>query len=268
MDTEILAVAEGRFGRLSVTDGHGIRSLNCDWACHGSAWLEPGADIAGTTVFPGPIAESGYLIGWLLAVAAKPSGQVLMAGLGSGAGLITLAWAFPALRITVVEIDPAIITLARAHFPLLAHYEQTGTIHIVEADILDHVRQSTTEGWDVTCLDAYGNSSEPFCNQHLLMDLHGRTGDLWVNVLDDDQPPKLRRFAELMLDCGWRPRCQIPVHDPDDGEMCGNILLGTRMIDTYGLRSLRPFAAFDHPHATRAHRQIDLLLNHTQRYVH
>jgi len=161
-----------------------------------------------------------------------------------------------------------IIDLARKYFPLLGHFEQLGRIRVVEADIHDFVRQTEDANWTVTCLDAYGNSSEPFCTTRLLMDLHGRTEDVWLNVLDDDQPPKLHRYAELMIDCGWRPRCQIPVHDPDDGEMCGNILLGTRMVDTYGLRSFRPFATLDHPHATRAQRQIDVLLNHAQRYVH
>jgi predicted O-methyltransferase YrrM len=251
-----------------VADFNGVRSLSCDWACHGSAWLEPTVEIADGRYRPGPVPEPGYLVGWLLAAAARPDGHLLMAGLGSGAGLIALAWAFPRLRITVVEIDPEIIRLARGHFPLLGHFERQGNLAVCQGDIQEHVRMSTAGDWDITCLDAYGNSSEPFCNEGLLLDLHGRTRDVWVNVLDDGQPPRLRRFAGLMIDCGWRPRCQIAVHDPDDGEMCGNILLGTRMPDTYGLRSFRPFADFDHPHALRAHRQIDSLLNHTARYVH
>lgn len=257
----ILELAEGRFGQLSVCDAGGIRSLSCTWACHGSAWIEPAVEIGGVRFQPGPLPESLYLLSWLLAAAARPDGHVLMAGLGPGVGPIALAWAFPDLRITVVEIDPAMITLARRHFPLLAHYEALGRIRIVQQDIVEHVWQANDADWSIACLDAYQDTTSLYSPTALLQALHGRADAVWMNILEANGFEVTRRYADTLIDTGWQPECVMPVHDHADGVMCGNVLLGTVPLDQQALSGFAPFAGIDHPFAVRAQAQLVNLLS-------
>jgi hypothetical protein len=263
-DEVVLELVKGRFGQLSVCDGGGIRSLSCTWACHGSVWIEPAVEIGGVRFLPGPLPESLYLLTWLLAAAARPDGHVLMAGLGAGVGPIALAWAFPALRITVVEIDPEMITLARRHFPLLAHYEAQGQIRIVRQDIVEHVWQATDNDWSIACLDAYQETTSLYSPSALLQALHGRADAIWMNILESNGFEVTRRYADTLIDAGWQPQCVMPVQDHTEGIMCGNVLLGTQPIDVQALSTFAPFSSIDHPFAQRANAQLANLLTHVR----
>ena len=264
---ETLAVAPGLFGQLSVSDTADVRSLGCSWACHGSVWIEPAVHLDGVTYSPGPVPESVYLLGWLIAAAARPDGHVLMAGLGSGVGPIALAWAFPDLTVTVVEIDPAIIAMARQWFPLLAYYEAQGRIRIVTDDILAHVWQAPETDWSVACLDAYKEIPRLHAPSSLLQALHGRVDQIWMNILEDGGTQVTDRYAELLIDTGWEPAAVMSVHDPHGDVACGNVLLSTAMPDRNALAAFTPFAAIDHARARLADRQIAMLLSHLRSWT-
>jgi len=254
----------GRFGRLSVSDTAEVRSLDCSQACHGSAWLEPPAEIDGVLYRPGPIPESIYLLGWLLTAAADHEGHVLMAGLGSGAGPIAMAWTFPSLRLTVAEIDPVVIGLARRHFPLLAYFESQGRIRIVAQDIVELVQASNEDHWTMACLDAYEDSTRLHCPSALLQALRGRADGIWLNVLDDGFFTATRHFADLLIAHGWTPASVMAMDDFTSDFMSGNVLLGTRPLDLVALDDFAPFAALDHRNADRAHAQLRSLIKQTR----
>jgi hypothetical protein len=255
----------GRFGQLSVSDHGGVRTLSCSGICHGSMWLDPPAVIDGMIYRPGPIPEAEYLLGWLLAAAARPDGHVLMAGLGSGAGPIALAWAFPELRITVAEIDPAVVELARRHFPLLPYYEQQGRIRVVTQDIVELAWTSTTNDWSLACLDAFENGSHLHCPPALLQALHGRAEALWLNVLEVDNYRQTRRYADLLIDCGWEPTAVMAIVEPAGGGlMYGNVLLGTQPLALERLRNFAPFTALDHRQSQATHAELRSLIARTK----
>lgn len=264
---ETHAVTPGRFGQLSISDAANVRSLGCSWACHGSVWIDPAVDLDGVTYSPGPVPESVYLLGWIIAAAARPDGHVLMAGLGSGVGPIALAWAFPDLTVTVVEIDPAIIALARQWFPLLAYYEAQGRIRIVADDILAYVWKAQDADWSVACLDAYEDEPRLLAPSSLLQALHGRADQIWMNILEEDGSQVTDRYAALLIDTGWEPVAVMPVHDPHGDVACGNVLLSTVMPDRALLSEVQPFSIIDHPIARHADRQILTLLSHLRRWT-
>lgn len=257
-------VLMGRFGQLSVSDSEGVRSLSCSWACHGSSFLLPAAELAGGRLEPGPVPESDYMLGWLIAAAARPDGHVLMGGLGSGAGPIALAWAFPRLHVTVVEIDPLIVALARRHFPLLGHFEAAGRIAVVEQDVVEHVWQAGGADWSLACLDAYRDSASLYCPSALLQALHGRAAAVWLNILEDAAFDVTRRFADVLIDTGWSPACVLPVNEVPHGIPRGNVLLGTQAPAMTALRGFQPFGALDHPHARKADARLAGMLARQQ----
>lgn len=254
----------GRFGQLSVSDSEGVRSLDCNWACHGSSFLLPAGELAGASHQPGPVPESDYMLGWLIAAAAAPDGHVLMGGLGSGAGPIALAWAFPRLRVTVVEIDPAIIALARRHFPLLPALEAAGRIAVVQQDVVEHVWRARDAGWSLACLDAYRDSSGLYCPPALLQALHGRAAAVWLNILEGADFAATRQLADALVDTGWTPVSVLPVNEVPQGTERGNVLLGTQAPAMPLLRGFRPFGGLDHPHARKADARLAGMLARRQ----
>lgn len=260
MMSGVLADEPGRFGPLRVVDAAGRREMDCGPACLGASWLEPAFLVEGVAVRPGPLPAANYLLGWLVAAADRPDGHVLMAGLGSGAGPIALAAAFPALRVTVAEIDPAVITLARMHFPLLGHFERQGRITVLAEDIRDTVRRGDGGPWSIACLDAFVDDEALDCPPDLLDGLHGLADDLWLNLLDWEDYTATRRYGELLEDRGWRPAWRMPIHDGDDDAMAGNVLLGTRKLHRGRLRHLAPFLHLPHPRTDRLHRDLQTII--------
>ncbi len=250
----LIARAPGRFGHLTVTDAGGLRGLFCGADCHGTAWLEPAVTVAGEYYRPGPIPEADYLLAWLLAASPDPAGHVLMAGLGSGVGPIALAWAYPELRITVAEIDPAIIALAREHFPLLRAYERSGRLTIIARDILDVVWAPGAAQWSLACLDAYQEQERFYCPGPLLQGLHGRADAVWLNILEVVDLRATCAYGEALLSAGWEPSCVLPIPEPGGGPHFGNVLLGTQRPATAALMNFTPFAGLEHPRADAAHR--------------
>jgi hypothetical protein len=245
----IVEARPGRFGPLSVRDGDGVRSLWCGDLCHGASFLEPGIAVDGRILHPGPVPDAPYQYGWLLAVLHAPYARVLMAGLGSGSGVCTLLHHFPGLRVTVVEVDPAVVGLARRHLPLLDHHIRSGACTVVEDDFAAFVT-ATAERWEVALLDAYDGAGELDNPVAVLADLRERVAACWLNVADRDGEGA-RMMIERLATAGWIPRVAAVIRFGDDG-FAGNVVVGTASVDLAAAAALRPFAGLDHPNAQRA----------------
>ena len=252
----LVAHATGIFGRLEVRDHDGVRSFWCGCLCQGAFRLTPATKDGAQ---PGPIPDAPYHLAWLLPARQHPRGSILMAGLGCGAGAVALASCLPDARITVVEIDPAVITLALAHFPALADAVRAGRIEIVRQDILELAWSHRGDPWTFGLLDAFQTGPNSYHPAELLNALHGRCDELWVNVLevDDILLTAAHTCAELLTDCGWNACAMIPVRDYD-GSFTGNVLVGTAAISEHGSHPL-PFADIDHLAVLRAREIITRL---------
>lgn len=69
--------------------------------------------------------------------------DILVIGLGSGIGPVSLAYHFPKASITVVDIDPAVAQTVMGHYPLFAHLASTK-----HADGRPRIRMETPELMD------------------------------------------------------------------------------------------------------------------------
>lgn len=240
----VIAEADGQYGHISVRDADGLRSLCCGALCHGSSYLESAGVGVGATHAPGPVPEGSYPLGWSFAALPEPDGHLLMGGLGAGAGVTMLLHEFPELRITVVEIDPVVIRLARAHFPLLDKYVSEQRLSIISADLLEVAQRFHRPTWSSALIDLYQESSILHCPADLLVALRACTGNVWLNILDGAGRERVHHSCEVLRAAGWSPRSLIPTVSIHDGlhYQSGNFFLGTAPIDALQARCHRPFA--------------------------
>ncbi len=141
--------APGRFAEIFVVDEGDARSLRFDW--------ERGDD---QTVIrkghPEHLAMK-YLQGAMVGFAAVPeSRRFLMIGLGGGALTSYLAVTRPELVMDAVEIDPAVVAVAKAYFgveegPKLTIHVEDGARYVA----------NTEHRYDVIFVDAYGSDDIP-----------------------------------------------------------------------------------------------------------
>ncbi len=254
----IVEQADGQFGKVTIADLDGSRFLWCGTLCHGSSYLEPAAVIAGDRFVPGAVPEASYHVGWLLAVCAHPAGEVLMAGLGAGAGVTALLHEFPDLRLCVVEIDAEVIRLARRHFPLLGRYERDGRLSILHDDIARVVSSARSGGsprWSIALLDAYRFSAKLYCPATLLSDLRQQADAIWLNLVDEERlMPQVRRSAAALVSAGWAVRTVMPILSSHHGTTyrSGNVLIGSSAIDEAAAQAYTPFSGIEHAHAQQA----------------
>jgi spermidine synthase len=108
---------------------------------------------------PGTLNNSAYIsmfaAGLLLNSTVPVKPQVLVVGLGSGVGIAQILHHFPAATVEVVDIDPAVITMVRDHFPLMAWFESQGRVRFVARDARAYVRAQAGHGYNLVILDAY-----------------------------------------------------------------------------------------------------------------
>lgn len=89
--------------------------------------------------------------------------SILIIGLGGGTLPMALAQMFPQARIDTVEIDPAVVRVARAYFG----FRDTGRIQVFEMDGRVFVKRAIRQAqrYDVVMLDAFDHEYIP---EHLL----------------------------------------------------------------------------------------------------
>lgn len=241
--TRLLEEAQGRFGSIRVIENEDLRALFIGSQCQGAMFLA--CDDDGPQ--PGPFCGSAFATGWLLAGCRHPAGRGLILGLGGGAGVITLLANFPKMRVTVVEIDPEVVTLALRHFPRLTRLVRQGRLEIVQADARELVTASD-QTYDFVLLDAFTGDTElpPILRTPgFLARLGTRAKLVLANAIftlgDSAQEAWLTAFGEAS-----RPVVALyPVGAPEQWiHRPHNWILSTSRIDVP--RSFAPFASSSH----------------------
>lgn len=98
----------------------------------------------------------GYTRGLFLSLLHRePQERVLILGVGGGGMVRFLGQHFPATLVEAVEIDPAVVAVARSHFGI----EEGPTVRLHTADAFDFVAQ-TAETYDAIYLDAFLRAPE------------------------------------------------------------------------------------------------------------
>ncbi|MBL4763605.1 MAG: hypothetical protein JKY93_13030 [Gammaproteobacteria bacterium] len=136
----------GMFGPVRIITTSSLRYMIINQQVQGSFWLKDNT--------PSAIPASPYTSGFLLAASDDEWGCGLVFGLGVGASIISLLENFLNLHLTVVEIDPQVISSAQAYFPLLAHYQRQGRLTIITGDAFRFI-ETTRQHYDVVFLDAF-----------------------------------------------------------------------------------------------------------------
>lgn len=125
-----------------------------------------------------------------LSISAKDYGkQVLEIGLGGGGFDMRLSFFKPEVNITVVELDPLMVSVAYKWFGV----KDSDHHHVVIQDGLDFLKVATKTGleYDVIYLDACGNDESLYCPHEIfhtttavrmIRKVLRRTGTLIVNV--------------------------------------------------------------------------------------
>lgn len=202
----MLASARAKFGPLTVQEYRGARILTLNGQVQGGSFMEPSADCVRPGLKgPGPISCSCYTSGWLAAGACHPRGSVLMIGLGSGAGVVSLLYNFPEISVDVVEIDPVMIEHAIEWFPLVAHYIDIGRLRIHEADATEFVSSTETK-WDVLCSDGYtGTNSIAVGTSSFYGKARKCASEIWLNWIGVPNGFKMMREFDALGAEGWTP---------------------------------------------------------------
>lgn len=259
----MLAEAQAKFGPLTVVDVRGVRRLTLNGQVQGSAYMDPGADLVRPGLQgPGPVSGSSYTNGWLAAAACHPTGQVLMVGLGCGAGAVAALYNFPDLYIDVVEIDPVMVEHAMEWFPLVAHYVEAGRLRIHVADARDFVSDQETK-WDLLCSDGYtGGNSLAVGGQDNAFYENARKccGEIWLNWIGIPNGFKMMREFDALHAVGWSPETIfVPGTTPHpDLHRPRNWILTSEIPKPETLDAFHPYAAMDE-HDFKTDRDADRL---------
>jgi spermidine synthase len=133
---------------------------------------------------------------------ADPIDHTLILGLGGGSILQILREDYNLKTpITIVEIDPVIIEIARREFNI----DQYSPIHIIEADAMEYVENNTIQH-NLVCIDLFINENVPseFLNIAFMQKLLSATtisGSIYFNIIVAGKQVKeklaeIRKFLE------------------------------------------------------------------------
>lgn len=216
--TEITLVKseDTHYGSLKVVDyAYGDqrqRELMIDGLVQGGMDLKTGL----------PTYEYLYFVPFL-AYGTHPAGHSCLV-MGLGAGLIPRWFEMRGVRTDVVDIDPAVIALARDHFG----FSVTGDVVTADAR---YFLQSTARTYDYIVLDVYNGDTMP---AHLLsaealalihQRLH-REGVLAVNLIGSLGADRFMTASIIRtLESVFRTVTVYPNFDPSKGDGIGNITL-------------------------------------------
>jgi hypothetical protein len=81
---------------------------------------------------------------------------------------------------------------------------------------------------------------------------------VWLNIVDDEQRPRVRRMTERLAECGWVPRTLVEGFGVDEEGEYGtdNYLIGTAAVDRHLLDAFLPFPGLAHPRVELARRSF------------
>jgi spermidine synthase len=83
--------------------------------------------------------------------------RTLLVGLGGGSIAVFLRKYFPRMTIDVVEIDPAVVAVAKSHFG----FREDKLMRAFVADARTYIDNSSQAAYDMIILDAYGSDATP-----------------------------------------------------------------------------------------------------------
>ncbi len=242
----VLIDQPGMFGRVKVIDSHDRRLLLIGGQVQGAAYKYPGAMVVDDRLSgvdaPGPVAESAYMAGWLLAGSQNKSASGVMLGLGSGAGVCALLYNFPDFDLTVAEIDPVVVHCALAFFPLLGHFMDQGRLQIREGDAAQLLTEAieNDEEWDVGFMDAYQGGDETHAPDELVTMMADRAKHLWVNCIDSWPGTISGRLADVLSNFG-KPVQWAAGANVGDIAIKTNLIMTTQEIDAESADSFIPY---------------------------
>jgi hypothetical protein len=187
---------------------------------------------------------------WLAAGVDQQNGNVLMLGLGSGAGAVALLHQFPGLCLTVVDVDVAVIAAARTGWPLLTHYEKEGRLNLVESCAWRFLEE-TEDVWDMALIDIYRGENFGLHDKKLLELCCEKSAKLWCNHIGTMDSLKVPMQA---LESAGKPITHL--FSADDAPWSGrpeNIIFTTATLHVGAVGSFIPFSEYgDHPIAAWA----------------
>jgi len=200
---------DSQYHRIAVTEANGVRHLRFDASNQTAIDLTDGY----TSVIKYP----NYID---LALAAKPNAKrVLVLGLGGGA--ITKRWwrDYPQMTIDTVEIDPAVIDVARRYFGL----PEDKRIRVFNQDARRFV-QSSLDTYDIVIVDCYYSDSLPshLTTQEFFTEVKKRMapdGVLAYNLIGSVTGDNSRLFRSMYRTVGtrWDHTWVFPIGLGDDG---------------------------------------------------
>lgn len=233
-DGKLIALRQSPYAEIRVVEAQDSRLLLIDGGIH-------------TIALPGTW-ESGfrYAVALDLAKDLFPApGRLLVIGLGGGS--IVKSFARSGWRVDAVEIDPAVVALAREHFGLRPEEARIFTM-----DGRRYIR-SGGDPYDLIVLDAFGSSSIPF---HLVtreaFGLLARRlstdGVLALNVETVGWKDPLLSALATTLGTQFRTVLALPLGEPPN--VLGNVLLvaSQREISYPEERLERPYDHLDDPY--------------------
>jgi hypothetical protein len=258
-----VAFKNGLFGPIEIRDTAVSRQILLNGQVQGGSYFNPSAGVFDDELphdAPGPVAESAYALGWLIAGVLNPTGSGLMIGLGSGAGVVQLLANFPGVDLTVVEIDPVMAQAALTSYPLLDWYMNNGQLNIVIGDAADYLK-ARYDVWDFACLDAYtGEQDLKF--DHLALAAE-RADDLYLNVIDTLDGPILDAVLTQLREEG-KPAKDVFKIPPYGHEIPytkrSNWMVTTQHLDWQALGLFEPFPGLDYRTVRTVQEAWDLML--------
>jgi spermidine synthase len=199
-----------RLGRVFVVDQGRLRFLRFG---RPDATDQTVVDRENDRLIPMP-----YLRAAVFAALLAPSPRdALLVGLGGGAFARALLRQFPVVHVDAVEIDPAVVRIARIYFGVVEG--ERLRVHVADAaDFFVRLDETRARGaWDVILLDAYDGPDIP---THLATAAFfervsrrlSASGAALANVTASSHAAEdaiVRRFAHAFRDC-------IALHTPED----------------------------------------------------
>lgn len=241
----VLQSYKGQFGPIHIIEDDETRRLSINDQIQGRAFISPGAEVVDITLRgPGPVAQSSYTYGWLLAGVHKPFGSGVMIGLGSGIGAIQLLYNFPKIDLTIIEIDPAIVEAALKWFPLLQYYIEKGRLNIIIGDANRELLTLDSE-FDYGFCDAY-TGADYNCVSDYFNILACKCSSLFLNIIDTSQGgvilKTLRYFQSIGCPMKYVMKSQLPQYTNYD-VFQGNWVMTSAPLSMPDLDAFIPHAA-------------------------
>lgn len=173
----ILKTSRSLFGKITIgetLDPH-VRWMKINNEIEGQVFVEKDGK-------PGAIAASRYLYAFIIPAWHFSASHGLMLGLGAGIGATMLLALFPELSLTVVEIDPQVIQLARTYFPLISFYEKQNRLYIIQANANDYIHQCQ-QTFSFVLLDLFAGDENSQQNLHLLDEIYKIAPYFMANII-------------------------------------------------------------------------------------